>query len=78
MIFEQIRCGPMENFCYLIGDSDSKEAAVVDPAFEEQKLYDAAEKNGLKITKILLTHTHPDHTEAVLRVAEQTDSIIIK
>lgn len=63
----------MRNFNYLIGDEATKEAAIVDPAFEEEKLYAIAERNGLTITAVLQTHTHADHVEAMPRVVEKTD-----
>lgn len=73
MIFKQISVGPMRNFNYLIGDEGTKQAAIVDPAFEEEKLYAAAETNRLTITAILQTHTHPDHVEAMARVVGKLD-----
>ncbi|HLC96718.1 MAG TPA: MBL fold metallo-hydrolase [Candidatus Nanoarchaeia archaeon] len=76
MIFEQIPVGEMQNFCYLIGCEKTKIAAVVDPAFEEGKLYEAAQKHGLTINVILLTHTHFDHIEAVGRVSAETKAAI--
>ncbi|MGM0488098.1 MAG: MBL fold metallo-hydrolase [Planctomycetota bacterium] len=73
MVFKQISVGSMRNFNYLIGDEGTQEAAIVDPAFEEEKLYAAAETNGLTITAILQTHTHADHVEATRRVVERID-----
>lgn len=61
----------MQNFNYLIGDDDTKQAAIVDPAFEEQKLYELAEAEGLTITAVLQTHTHADHIEAIGRVVNK-------
>ncbi|MFH1290687.1 MAG: MBL fold metallo-hydrolase [Nanoarchaeota archaeon] len=52
----------MENFSYIIADPQTKEAAVVDPGFEHEKILNKAKEQNLKITKILLTHAHFDHT----------------
>jgi len=68
MFFKQLKLGPMENFVYLIGDEITKEAAIVDPAWEEKRAFTIAEEKGFKITKILLTHTHSDHIEALPRL----------
>lgn len=73
MIFTQIPVGPMRNFSYLVADEATKQAAVVDPAFEEDKLYSAAETHGLRVTAILQTHTHADHAEAVERIVSRMD-----
>ena len=60
--FLQIHLGGDRNFCYLLGDPDSGDAAAVDPGFEPEKFLEIAETEGLTITEILFTHGHPDHT----------------
>lgn len=65
LILEQIQAGPMENFSYFIGDAKTKEVALVDPAWELDGLCKRAEKNGYKITAVLLTHGHYDHSQGV-------------
>lgn len=51
----------MRNFAYLIGDRETKEAIVVDPAYAAGDLVDALEADGMKLTGVLVTHHHPDH-----------------
>ncbi len=53
--------GQMENFVYLIGDRDTGECLVVDPAWAVADIVRAAESDGLTITGALVTHYHPDH-----------------
>ncbi|MFH1722993.1 MAG: MBL fold metallo-hydrolase [Elusimicrobiota bacterium] len=70
MYVRQLELGPMANFVYLIGDPETKECAVVDPAWNVPALLEAARADGYRITKVLLTHGHSDHingVEAVLR-----------
>jgi hydroxyacylglutathione hydrolase len=62
---EKITVGPLQSNCILIYDSESKEAAVVDPGDEADRIIDRTKELGLKITSILLTHTHGDHIGAV-------------
>ena len=38
MFFKQVNVGPMQNFSYIIGDENSKEAAVVDAGWDVDKL----------------------------------------
>jgi len=57
--------GPMENFIYLIQDQSTGRAAVVDPAWEVDKIIAQAKKNNVKITDILLTHSHHDHINGI-------------
>ncbi len=59
--FKQIEVGPMQNFAYLIGDPLSREAAVVDAAWDVTGLLEVAQKDGMNISKVLVTHFHPDH-----------------
>ena len=72
MLFKQIKVGPMQNFSYIIGDEESKEAAVVDIGWDVDKLIDIANKEKLKITKIILTHSHYDHAQKVDEFASKT------
>src|SRR5688500_15836555 len=53
--------GQMLNFCYLIGDRQTRECVVVDPAWDVQGLLDAAAADEMRVTGALVTHYHPDH-----------------
>jgi glyoxylase-like metal-dependent hydrolase (beta-lactamase superfamily II) len=51
----------MVNFSYLIGDRETGEALVVDPAYDVKDLLAAAAHDGMRVTGVLATHHHPDH-----------------
>ncbi|MEU1431189.1 MBL fold metallo-hydrolase [Nocardia sp. NPDC005746] len=51
----------MRNFAYLIGDRDTGECVVVDPAYEAAQLVEIAEADDMRLTGVLATHHHPDH-----------------
>ncbi|MCP4435139.1 MAG: MBL fold metallo-hydrolase [Actinomycetia bacterium] len=51
----------MVNFSYLIGDRESGECLVVDPAYGVAELKSIAESDGMTIAGALVTHYHPDH-----------------
>ncbi len=51
----------MVNFSYLIGDRESGECLVVDPAYGVAELKSIAESDGMIIAGALVTHYHPDH-----------------
>ncbi|MBI2108219.1 MBL fold metallo-hydrolase [Candidatus Woesearchaeota archaeon] len=74
MIFQQIKVGNMDNFAYVIADSKTKEAAIVDPGWDAGILLDFCNKNNLKIKKILLTHTHYDHINDVEYIFKKTNA----
>jgi len=57
--------GPMENFVYLVEDVASRRTAVVDPAWDVDTIIKTANELDLKITDILLTHSHNDHINGI-------------
>lgn len=58
---EDLLARQMVNFSYLIGDRESGEALVVDPAYGVAELKAAAEADGMTLSGALVTHFHPDH-----------------
>lgn len=71
-IIHQFSVGPMGNFCYLIGDETQKVCVAVDPGWNAQEILRAAKAQGWTITKILLTHGHFDHANALEALARET------
>jgi glyoxylase-like metal-dependent hydrolase (beta-lactamase superfamily II) len=51
----------MRNFAYLIGDRETGDTVVVDPAYAANDLVDILESDGMKLSGVLVTHHHPDH-----------------
>lgn len=51
----------MVNFAYLIGDRETGDAVIVDPAYGVADLVEAVAGEGLRVTGVLATHWHPDH-----------------
>ncbi len=51
----------MVNFVYALGDRDTSEAVLVDPAYRPRELVDLLEQDGMTVTGVLATHYHPDH-----------------
>jgi glyoxylase-like metal-dependent hydrolase (beta-lactamase superfamily II) len=51
----------MLNFVYAIGDTESREAVLVDPAWDTPGLLDLLAADDMKLTGVLATHYHPDH-----------------
>jgi glyoxylase-like metal-dependent hydrolase (beta-lactamase superfamily II) len=72
LYFRQLLCGrdvatsdglarEMRNFVYLVGDRETGEAVVIDPAYDIAGILDVAAADGMRITGALATHYHPDH-----------------
>ncbi len=65
LYLRQLPLGPMENFVYLVGDTDVKKCVIVDPAWELDRAWSEAEKDGYTVEGALITHGHFDHCNAV-------------
>ena len=50
-----------KNFSYLVWCNESKNAIIIDPAVHPKKIVNTIKSNDLRLTKILITHTHYDH-----------------
>jgi glyoxylase-like metal-dependent hydrolase (beta-lactamase superfamily II) len=61
LYFQQMAVGQMANLAYLIGSRSSREALVVDPAWDVDGLLDQAEADGMRVVGALATHYHQDH-----------------
>lgn len=72
----QIEVGLGQNFCEVIGCPVTGEAALVDPAFEVDRLLRAATQRGWAVTTILLTHTHDDHIAGLDEAVQHTGAIV--
>jgi len=61
-----------ENSFLVRADSDAKQAVLVDPGAEADRLLAALDDLDVELAGILLTHTHFDHVGAVAELAEAT------
>ena len=66
--------GAIENNTYLIADTKSGLAAVVDPSFDIQPAADEILRRGLTLDAIWLTHAHFDHIAGVSSLLAALDS----
>ncbi len=77
MYFKQIPVGTMRNFSYLFGCLTSREAAIVDPAFDVEKILHQACADGYRVTTIFATHSHYDHIGELGKIVEETRAKIV-
>lgn len=56
--------GMLEVNCYLLADLDSKEACLIDPGAEPNRIKEAIRENGFNLKYIINTHGHGDHIAA--------------
>ena len=65
--------GPMLNIVYLIWDKTTKDAAIVDPAWDLTEVLNFTRQKGLNLRKILLTHSHHDHVNSIDTLLQEYD-----
>ncbi len=61
LYFRQQPVGQMANLAYLVGSYATREALIVDPAWDVDQLLDKAAEDGMEIVGALVTHYHQDH-----------------
>ena len=62
---ETITVGPLAENCYLLGDPGTKEAVLIDPGDEADRILAAVRAGEWRVREVLLTHAHFDHVLAV-------------
>jgi glyoxylase-like metal-dependent hydrolase (beta-lactamase superfamily II) len=62
--------GPAQTNAYLVADSETKEAAVIDPSWDGHIILDAAQKRGWRIGHLWYTHAHFDHIGGAGAIAD--------
>lgn len=77
MIIEKLTLGPIMANCFIIGCEETKEAAVIDPGDEADKILMALAELKLTVKYIINTHGHFDHVGANKRLSEVTKAPIL-
>jgi hydroxyacylglutathione hydrolase len=73
VLFRQLVDEDLGCASYLIGDEAAGEAVVVDPAYAIEPYLEEAERSGVRIVRVLETHTHADHISGHGRFALEHD-----
>ena len=76
MAVEQIPVGQMQNFAYVVSDTDTGEAVIIDPSWDLAELELVINRDSLKVRYIINTHHHFDHTTGNEQMARSTGAPI--
>jgi len=72
MIFDVIVVGPLGVNCFIVGCEETKQAVVVDPGGDTDKILTRIQEHGLKVAAVINTHGHFDHVGGNRKIVEVT------
>jgi len=77
MIHEVIPVGWLQCNCSVLGDPVTKEAIVIDPGDEVERILAVVNKYGLKVRAIINTHAHIDHVGGLVKMRAATGAPVL-
>jgi len=72
MDVRMLTVGPVQENCFVLRRDGAREALVVDPGDEAERIAKLIDELELDVKAILITHTHFDHVGAVAPLARHT------
>jgi len=72
MIHEILPVGMLQCNCSIFGDEQSREAMVIDPGDEIDRILDVLTRHQLTVKSIVITHAHIDHIGGAQKLKEAT------
>lgn len=76
LIIKKLSVGPIMANCFILGCEQTKEAVVIDPGDEADRILMELAKAELKVTYIINTHGHFDHVGANKKLKEVTGAVL--
>ncbi|MDP2158246.1 MAG: MBL fold metallo-hydrolase [Nitrospirota bacterium] len=77
MQIETVIVGQLDTNCYVVFDEENREAMVIDPGDEPDKIRTYIDANNLRPTHIIFTHAYYDHVCAVRELKENYQARIV-
>jgi hydroxyacylglutathione hydrolase len=72
IIHEILPVGMLQCNCHIVGDPVTREAIVIDPGDDAERILEIVLRHHLKVHAIVITHTHIDHVVGLARVHQAT------
>ena len=76
MIHEILPVGMLQCNCSIFGDEATREAMVVDPGDEVERILEIVHRHGLAVKSIVITHAHIDHIGGARKLKEATGAAV--
>ena len=77
MIIKKLVVGPLEENSYIVADEKTKQALVIDPGDEPDRIIELIKNNAFEVKAIICTHAHFDHIGAVGDVKKVTGAKVL-
>lgn len=77
LIHEVIPVGILQCNCSILGDPETREAIVIDPGDEVDRILSVLRRHGLSVLAIVSTHTHIDHVGGLAALHRATGAPVL-
>lgn len=77
MLIETVVVGSFQCNCTIIADENTKEAVIIDPGDESDKIFEIIKHYNLNVKYLMHTHAHLDHIMATREIKEKTNAKIL-
>jgi glyoxylase-like metal-dependent hydrolase (beta-lactamase superfamily II) len=77
LIHEILPVGMLQCNCSILGDSETREALVVDPGDEVDRILEVLQRHALTVRAIVSTHAHIDHVGGLRKLQQVTGAPVL-
>jgi glyoxylase-like metal-dependent hydrolase (beta-lactamase superfamily II) len=77
MTHEILPVGLLQCNCHIVGDPKTRDAVVIDPGDDVEKILEAIARHDLRVRAILITHTHIDHVGGLKKMRDATGAPVL-
>jgi glyoxylase-like metal-dependent hydrolase (beta-lactamase superfamily II) len=77
MIHEILPVGWLQCNCHVLGDPETREALVLDPGDEVERIIEILQRHNLSVKAIVSTHAHIDHVGGLKKLHDDTGAPVL-
>jgi len=77
MIHEVLPVGWLQCNCSIVGDPQTREAIVIDPGDEVDRVLEIVTRHGLNVRAVVVTHAHIDHVGGLQKIHQATGAPVL-
>src|SRR5258707_14960148 len=77
LIHEILPVGWLQCNCSVLGDPETREALVLDPGDEVERVLEVLKRHSLSVKAIVSTHAHIDHVGGLQKLQEATGAPVL-